>query len=910
MTSTVAPSAVSMHDGIAPSGSRSHGAPADSSRSTGGGGHWRAVAGAATFDTAVPLAIAGRAGGDSAAGPQAPAAIAAIAAIVPSPRATSTVCYLTMPMAETPLYVGIDLGTTNSAAAVFDGERVSVVRNAQGATVTPSVVRVDKQQRVTIGTRARRFLEQDPANTAAEFKRLMGTGSAIDFPAAGVKRKPEELSAEILKALRQDIHDQLAVQIERAVISVPALFELPQSAATSEAARLAGFQRVELLQEPIASALAAGWRADGDGAGTWLVFDLGGGTFDASLLETRDGLLRVVGHDGDNFLGGRDFDWAITEYLASRLSTVPRRNNPEHVSALRALRLAAEDAKIELSRGDKAQVTLAQPLRIDGDDVEVDLELDRATVERLCAPLVDRALDVCVRLLAANGLAPGGLARVVLVGGPTVMPMVRARVAARLETSVAEGHDPMTLVAQGAALYAATANLDGRAATSTPVAGRQVWLQYPAVSSDLTPHVIGKFVGNDPPAKLRLVRNDGGWTSTDATVGPDGTWLTTVALLPRRACTFEIEATAASGERVQVTPPALTIVQGLTIGDPPLSRTLGVALANGHVQVYLERGAPLPARRTFTHQTVETVAKGADKSVLRIPIVQGEMSQANLCRLVGTLDIGGDVVKDTVPTGSDVEVTIELDRGGRLSARALVPSIGQVFEHVAHLLVPDASPESLDRALQDLRRQLVELRTDAFRHGLGHVIEKLDQIESRLAEAERDIDAAHGGDMDAAQRARRALLDVDATMADADLARKWPELEDTARHVGIHASSIVGMHGSDAERAMLQELLAAMEKARRDRDAPELERQMRLAQRLQGAAYNRTTEAWEWHFQNASSEIAQMRDLPRAKKLVDEGRAAMAKGDNESLRRVVRALWGLLPEDSEARKKGFDSGVR
>src|SRR5689334_25270767 len=103
-------------------------------------------------------------------------------------------------MAETPLYVGIDLGTTNSAAAVFDGERVSVIRNAQGATVTPSVVRLDKQARITVGTRARRFIEQDPANTAAEFKRLMGTGKAIDFPAAGTSRKPEELSAEGPKA--------------------------------------------------------------------------------------------------------------------------------------------------------------------------------------------------------------------------------------------------------------------------------------------------------------------------------------------------------------------------------------------------------------------------------------------------------------------------------------------------------------------------------------------------------------------------------------------------------------------------------------------------------------------------------------------------------------------------------------
>jgi len=811
---------------------------------------------------------------------------------------------------DKPLYVGIDLGTTNSAAAVFDGEQVSVIRNAQGATVTPSVVRLDKQGRITVGTRARRFVEQDPANTAAEFKRLMGTEKAIEFPAAGITRKPEELSAEVLKALRQDIHDQLGVPIERAVISVPALFELPQSAATSEAARLAGFQRVELLQEPIASALAAGWRADDDGAGTWLVFDLGGGTFDASLLETRDGLLRVVGHDGDNFLGGRDFDWAITEHLASRLSVVPRRNNPDHQAALRALRLAAEDAKIELSRGEKAQVALAQPLSIDGQDVDVDLELTRGTVEQLCAPLVDRALDVCVRLLSAHGLAPGRVGKVVLVGGPTVMPMVRSRVAARLETQIAEGHDPMTLVAQGAALYAATAGLDGRAAQVAVPAGRQVWLQYPAVSADLTPHVVGKFVGDNPPAKIKLVRGDGAWSSPEATVGPDGTFLTSVTLLPRRACTFAIEARGAGGEVVNVTPPAITIVQGLTIGDPPLSRTLGVALANGHVQVYLERGAPLPARRTFTHHTVETVAKGSSESILRIPIVQGEMTQADLCRLVGTLDIGGDSIKDTVPTGSAVEVTIELDRGGRLAARALIPAIGQVFEHVAHLLVPDAAPEALDAALRDLRRQLMELRADAFRHGLGHVIEKLDRLEARMSEAERDIDAAHGGDADAAQRARRALLDIDGTMADADLAKKWPELDNEARRVAISASSTVGLHGTDAERSLLQEVLAAMDKARKEKDAAELERQMRLASRLSGAAFNRTPEAWELYFEDAASEISRCTDLPKANRLVTEGKAALDRGDTTELRRVVKALWALLPEDSEARRKAYDSGVR
>ncbi len=810
------------------------------------------------------------------------------------------------------VFVGIDLGTTNSAAAVFDGDRVQVVRNAQGGTVTPSVVRIDRQGRVTVGTRARRFVETDPANTATEFKRLMGTGQAIELPAAGLRKKPEELSAEILRALRQDIADQLGINVERAVISVPALFELPQSAATSEAARLAGFTRVELLQEPIASALAAGWRAD-EAGGSWLVFDLGGGTFDASLLETRDGLLRVIGHDGDNFLGGRDFDWAITEHLAAQLAVPLARKNPAHAGALRTLRLAAEDAKIELSRAERVQIALPQPLIVDGQEVAVELELDRATLERLTLPLCDRAIDVCLGLLRQHGLATGQLARVVLVGGPTLMPFLRQRVASRLETVIAEGHDPMTLVAQGAALYAATANLDGRAAAANPAtsaSSKQVWLQYPAVSSDLTPHVVGRFLGAEPPTTVQLVRGDGGWSSPPASVGPDGSFVTMITLVPRKASTFAINARDKEGQSIAVSPAQITVVQGITISDPPLSRTVGVALASGRVQTYLERGTPLPAKRTFTHRTVETVARGTAESLLRIPIVQGEMAEAHLCRLIGTLDIGGAAVKDTLPSGAAVEVTIELDRGGRMAARALVPALDQVFEHVVHLLVPDADPAALDAAIRDLRNQLQAARTDAFRHGLMPVLEKLDRLEERLSEAERDIDAAHGGDADAAQRARRALLDVDGAMADADLARKWPELESKARETQIAATSLIGQHGTEAEHRLLSEVMAAVDKALRERDASELERQLALLQRLAVGAYQRTDDAWRNYFADAASEISRADDLPRAQKLVTEGNAAITRGDTQELRRIVKALWQLLPDDSEARKRGFDSGVR
>ena len=333
-------------------------------------------------------------------------------------------------MAETPLFVGIDLGTTNSAAAVFDGEHVSVVRNAQGATVTPSVVRIDKQGRVTVGTRARRFIEQDPVNTAAEFKRLMGTDQQIDFPAAGVKKKPQELSAEVLKALRQDIADQLGATIERAVISVPALFELPQSSATSDAARLAGFERVELLQEPIASALAAGWRAEQDGAGTWLVFDFGGGTFDASLVRIDGTEFTVLDTAGVEALGGDDLDDVLARLFAKRMK-VPF----DELSPLQRELLTqhARRQKESIAAGGVRSLTV-----VPGD---VGIKAKPCTVSvtnyfKRLDTVVAPAIDAVDRLLGgstatAAGVSPETLDAVYLVGGSSRLPLVAKLLAAR-----------------------------------------------------------------------------------------------------------------------------------------------------------------------------------------------------------------------------------------------------------------------------------------------------------------------------------------------------------------------------------------------------------------------------------------------------------------------------------------------
>ncbi|PRP99906.1 Hsp70 family protein [Enhygromyxa salina] len=820
-------------------------------------------------------------------------------------------------MSDKPLYVGFDLGTTNSAAAVFDGDQTRVVRNSQGSNLTPSVVRIDARERVTVGAKARRFIERDPANTHNEFKRLMGTGKALEFPGPKLTRRPAELAAMILASLRKDVEDQFGFAPIRAVISVPALFELPQSAATSEAAQLAGFERVELLQEPIASALAAGWSAEDDG-GAWLVYDLGGGTFDASLLETADGFLRVVGHDGDNFLGGRDFDWAIVDWAIAKVNARDgvqlSRANPAHAGAIRAIKQAAEEVKIELSRSAEAVLVPAGELEVDGQAIEIELEIDRGTVETLCGGLVERSVEVCRRLLSQHRVEPGSLDRIVFVGGPTMMPFLRDRVGSMLGAAIAEGHDPMTLVAQGAAIYAATANLDARPAelTASKHRGRRLWLQFPAVSSDLSPHVVGRVVdGPGPkPVNLELHRGDGLWHSQSTAVDHEGGFVLGVDLLPRKSNVFKLVASDADGNPVPVDPPTITIVQGVTISDPPLSRTIGVALANDAVRVYFERGTPLPAKRTFTHNTVESVAKGTEDSVLKIPVVQGEYDRAHLCRLVGTLEIPSTEITASLPAGAEVELTLELDRGGRLSARALVPSLDQVFQEVAHLLVPAADPEVLQAIAETMRARLVTLRGDAFRNGTPQMLGALDRVEQRLAEVEGDLEATRGGNEDAGQRARRSLLELDAELEQVEQVKRWPELEERKVRTMTWASACISQYGTPREQKLFEEVSDAIDRAAGEQDPRELQRQLRLANQLGETAWYRDPSTWEYLFEDAASKADSATDLPLAQSLVREGRQALARDDNQALRRVTERLWRLLPADVSTRRQSFDSGVR
>ena len=811
------------------------------------------------------------------------------------------------------MFIGIDLGTTNSAIASFDGESVTITPNSKGDNITPSVVRFT-QNKVIVGSKAKKHLLTDPQNTYKEFKRLMGTKVKLQSVGKDSRRSPEALSAEVLKALSNDFSNQKGIQPKQVVITVPALFELPQSNATVEAGRIAGFDKVELIPEPVASALAAGWTAEEDSR-PWLVYDLGGGTFDISLLESRDGLLRVVGHEGDNFLGGRDIDRLIVDWIKTLIHNehdiLITEDKPDHQAVLAHLYIEAELAKIRLST--ISTTTIELDFDIDGNDIELDIPFSREKLEQLCEPVIERSLVICEDLLRNNGLNTENVGKVVMVGGPANMPVVRKMVETRI-TQLADGDlDPMTLVAKGAALYAATIGLENKAPTDISPTEKQVdaelWLQYPSVSSDLNPDLMGRLVASkkQKPTTIKLIRNDGLWESEATQIHDNGSFMLNFELLPSRSNCFDILLSDANGESVSSTPSILKVVHGLTLSDPPLSRSIGLALADGSVKRFIERGTPLPAKRTFVQHTTETMIPNTDQK-LNIPIIQGERNTARFCRKVGHLVIDSNQLKKPLHAGSEIEVSIEIDRGANLTATALIKSQDKVIEGVADLIMISATPESLKANHQHLQQTLIRLQQEAFREKDEEAIRALDKILVQFQSISTDI-ARCNNDEDACLRAQRNLLDIDADLENITARGQLEELLESCKNTYMEAQYSVDTWGNEVEKNMLAECATRLQQAFDAKRNTELERLVEQMNKIRHSAYRKSDDFWKDYFEYYVSRIHEAKNIKEANRLADEGRKLIASNNKAGLSSIVKQLDSILPQDRVSREFNHESGI-
>ncbi|MEF8786505.1 MAG: Hsp70 family protein, partial [Haloarculaceae archaeon] len=344
--------------------------------------------------------------------------------------------------------LGIDLGTTNSAFAVMEGGDPEIIVNGEGDRTTPSVVAFNDGEKL-VGKPAKNQAVQNPEHTVQSIKRHMGEDD-YTVNLEGEEYTPEQISAMTLQKIKQDAEDYLGDEIEKAVITVPAYFSDRQRQATKDAGEIAGFEVERIINEPTAAAMAYG--LDDESNQTILVYDLGGGTFDVSILELGGGVYEVVATNGDNDLGGDDWDQAIIDWLAEDFHDEHGIDLREDRQALQRLKDAAEEAKIELSNRKETSITL--PFIASDDDGPKDLEasLTRAKFESLTADLVDRTVGPTEQALEDAGYDKSDIDDVLLVGGSTRMPMIQENVEELTGKEPRKNVNPDEAVALGAAI--------------------------------------------------------------------------------------------------------------------------------------------------------------------------------------------------------------------------------------------------------------------------------------------------------------------------------------------------------------------------------------------------------------------------------------------------------------------------
>ena len=346
--------------------------------------------------------------------------------------------------------IGIDLGTTNSCVAVMEGGEPVIITNTEGNRTTPSIVAFTKDNERLVGETAKRQSVTNPDNTISSIKRHMGTDYKVDVE--GKKHTAEEISAMILQKLKSDAEAYLGETVSEAVITVPAYFSDSQRQATKDAGKIAGLEVKRIINEPTAAALAYGLDKEGEGSHKIMVFDLGGGTFDVSILELGDGVFEVIATNGDNSLGGDDFDDAIINYLADEFKKEKGVDLRNDNMSLQRLKEESEKAKKELSSVTSTNINLPFITATNEGPQHLNMTLTRAKFNELTSDLVERTLTPVKKALKDSGLSASDIDRVILVGGSTRIPAVQDEVKKLTNKDPHKGVNPDEVVALGAAI--------------------------------------------------------------------------------------------------------------------------------------------------------------------------------------------------------------------------------------------------------------------------------------------------------------------------------------------------------------------------------------------------------------------------------------------------------------------------
>lgn len=600
------------------------------------------------------------------------------------------------------MYIGIDLGTTNSAVAGFNNSEVKIYKTSEGSDTLPSVFYVNKSGHKLYGMRAYGQTLISPENGVSGFKRLMGTSTKFNLKASSLSLSVEECSSEILKQLIEQVcNESGSEEITGAVITIPAAFNQMQSEATIRSANLAGLEKVALLQEPVAAAMTA-MSYSKNKNGQFLIYDLGGGTFDLALVQSISGAINIIAHEGVNMLGGRDFDRSIVNnfvrpWLIEKFDLpVDFQKHEKYSRLIRIAHIYSEMAKIELSKRDK-EVIFADELGVKdekGNDIYLEVALDRKDLEQVISTEVEKTIELSRKILRDNGYGYEDIDRIVFIGGPTKMPYIRNKVSNDLGIPLDLQVDPMIAVAQGAAIYCESREWkDGttkrkKSRASQEVKGSvNIKYDYPSRSSDEKAKIRLQATDIDDGYEIQIDSNSG-WTSGRIPINRVSS--VDLHLNQKGENTFLATVFDEAGKPIKEAETKFVILRTFasSIGIPA-TQTIAVkvreSLNNSRNKLVniIEKGCSLPTSGVQKFRVARDLIAGEKDEHLDFEVYQNENApepELNLC--VGAFRLNGNDLEKgmKIREGDEINFHWEMSDSGLLNATVELPTLGQSFD--------------------------------------------------------------------------------------------------------------------------------------------------------------------------------------------------------------------------------------
>ena len=843
-------------------------------------------------------------------------------------------------MGRSKIDYGIDLGTTNSAIARMENGKPIIKKSDTLKDTMPSCVSFSKKQSILIGDTAYNSYKADRlrlmklgsenhSNTFIEFKRTMGTDKVYMSQNMGKQFSSEELSAEVLKKLKSFVTDE---NIGSIVVTVPAKFTINQKDASKRAALQAGFEHCELLQEPIAASMAYGLDKKSIN-GYWLVFDFGGGTFDAALLKVEDGIMKVIDTEGDNYLGGKNLDFALVDglivpYLKEKFEIKTMLENNTKKEILReSMKYYAEEAKIQLSFSNSFNI-LSDLGDIPGEDdegneFELDIVVRDDDLQRILGPLFQKAINITKDLLSRNNIVNDKLDSLILVGGPTLSPILRRMLKEQITPHIDTSIDPMTVVAKGAALYASTVSLPDKILDKQRDKEKiQLQLGYESTTVELEEFVTVKIADSKSEIELsgeifcEFFRGDNAWSSGKFKLSKTGEVIK-LKLLEYQSNLFNILVYSASGDKIEAEPDHITIIQGSKVGSATLPYHIGIEAMNkktgktGFTAVEgLSKNQSIPAKGVKNGLKTQTqIRPGSKEDFLKIPIYQGdyyaEGSRAINNEHVYDIIISGEDVPGLLPEESDVDLTFEIDRSEGMTVKAFFPTL----DHTCEIKVPtnnvqkEINTEWLDSEIQKAKNQIHIIESESLPNSgntTDGIAAELNELENLFEQGKTDYDRKK----QVLNNLRQCLRNID----DIQNQTEWPKTEEELKKVFYELEETYNelkprLSNLDTDKIInsihqFKEQIPIALKEKNLQVAREMIEQMRSLNfliidqglgaqfeilLLQGFNQNFNTHDWS--------------DRNRARMLISQGmQIASQNPTKEQLRPIVQELYKLLPD--------------